>query len=411
MVLIAFCSFDSPDSQSVDLLMTSFLKQIFQIRGSITKEVEDLYNLYFSKGTRPSLAEICKLLDAVLSEYEKSYIVLDALDELFDEAKRLKLLETIKGLKANPKLMVTSRQLDNIGSLFGESLGCIVCDGCGNENLEVYNHCDDCEDTDFCEDCLKKGVVFDTDGGHYLTKRFSSMKIRISARPEDIESYINKRIEIEGDLHRFVEKRRGLREQILDTVVEKAKEMFVPINIFIKSSWCSKRSRFLLARFHMDSLADCLTIGEVLHALEHLPKEINNTYDQAMTRIEKLSANRQRAVKKLLLWVSFAERPLKIAELEHATAIAHGMTKIGKDYILSAKVLTSMSAGMVIIDESEYVRLTHETAEGYFKEKRKVLFPVGETEVTESCIAYLQLEVFNQGPCTGPDEAKEFEER
>ena len=66
---------------------------------------------------------------------------------------------------------------------------------------------------------------------------------------------------------------------------------------------------------------------------------------------------------------------------------------------------------MVIIDESEYVRLTHETAEGYFKEKRKVLFPTGETEVTESCIAYLQLEVFNQGPCTGPDEAKEFEER
>jgi len=161
----------------------------------------------------------------------------------------------------------------------------------------------------------------------------------------------------------------------------------------------------------MDSLADCLTIKEVLHALEHLPKEINNTYDQAMTRIEKLSANRQRAIKKLLLWVSFAERPLKIAELEHATAISRGMAEIGKDYILSAKVLTSMSAGMVIIDESEYVRLTHETAEGYFKEKRKVLFPTSETEVTESCIAYLQLEVFNQGPCTGPDEAKEFEER
>jgi hypothetical protein len=162
----------------------------------------------------------------------------------------------------------------------------------------------------------------------------------------------------------------------------------------------------LLAKFHMDSLADCLTIGEVLHALEHLPKEINNTYDQAMARVEKLSANRQRAVKKLLLWVSFAERPLKIAELEHAIAITRGMTKSGKDYILSAKVLTSMSAGMVIIDESEYVRLTHETAEGYFKEKRKVLFPTGETEVTESCIAYLQLEAFNQGPCTGPDEAK-----
>ena len=76
VVLIAFCSFDSPDSQSVDLLIASFLKQIFQIRGSITNEVEDLYNLYFLEGTRPSLPEICKLLDAVLSEYEKATLFL-----------------------------------------------------------------------------------------------------------------------------------------------------------------------------------------------------------------------------------------------------------------------------------------------------------------------------------------------
>lgn len=393
VVLVAFCSFDSPDSQSVDLLMASFLKQLFQIRGSITKEAEDLYVSHSTTSTRPPLSEICKLLDAVLSEYERCYIVLDALDELFDESKRLKLLESIKGLKANPKLMVTSRQLDSIGSLFGEPLGYIVCNGCGNDNMEVYHHCDDCKDIDACEDCLKNGVVFDTDGGHYLSKRFSSVKIQIAAQPEDIESYINKRIEIEYDLRRFVERRPGLREQILETVVEKAKEMF------------------LLAKFHMDSLVDCLTVGEVLDALDHLPKEINHTYDQAMARIEKLSANRQRAVKKLLLWVTYAERPLKIAELEHATAIARGMKEIGKDYILSGKVLTSMSAGMVIIDESEYVRLTHETAEGYFKEKRKVLFPAGETEIAESCIAYLQLEVFDQGPCTGPDEAKGFEER
>ena len=172
------------------------------------------------------------MLNAVLSEYEKSYIVLDALDELFNEAKRLKLLETIKGLKANPKLMVTSRQLDSIGSLFREPLGYIIRDSCGNENLEVYNHYNNCEDMDFYKDCLKKGVVFNTDGGHYLTKRFSSMKIQISAQLEDIESYINKRIEIKGDLHRFMEKRRGLREYIVGTVVEKAKEMFVPINIF-----------------------------------------------------------------------------------------------------------------------------------------------------------------------------------
>lgn len=169
--------------------------------------------------------------------------------------------------------------------------------------------------------------------------------------------------------------------------------------------------RFLLARFHMDSLADCLTFGELENALNNLPQAINDTYDQAMIRIEKLSANRRRAVKRLLLWLSHAERPLTIKELEHATAVSRGVREINEEHIVSSKVLTSLSAGLVIIDENERVRLTHKTAEDYFSKHRTDLFTGGDIEIAECCLAYLRLSVFESGPCSGPDESKMFEAR
>jgi ankyrin repeat protein len=157
--------------------------------------------------------------------------------------------------------------------------------------------------------------------------------------------------------------------------------------------------RFLLARFHMDALADCLTIREIENALGSLPQGINDTYDQVMERIEKLSVNRRRAVKRLLQWVSYSKRPLTLEELEHAIAVSRGTRELLTDHIISAKVLTSLSAGIVIVDENERVRLTHKTAEDYFTNRRAAFFSNGDVEITESCLAYLQLAIFESGPC------------
>jgi ankyrin repeat protein len=149
----------------------------------------------------------------------------------------------------------------------------------------------------------------------------------------------------------------------------------------------------------MDALADCLTISEIKNALTSLPLGINDTYDQVMQRIEKLSVNRRRAVKRLLQWVSYSKRPLSLRELEHAIAVSRGAQELQAEHIISAKVLTSLSAGIVIVDENERVRLTHKTAEDYFTNRRAAFFSDGDVEITESCLAYLQLATFESGPC------------
>lgn len=149
----------------------------------------------------------------------------------------------------------------------------------------------------------------------------------------------------------------------------------------------------------MDALADCLTTSDIEFALSSLPQGINDTYEQALERISKLSVNRRRAVMRLLQWVSYSKRPLTIAELEHAIAISRGAREMQTGHIISAKVLTSLSAGIVIVDENERVRLTHKTAEDYFTTRRTTLFPNGDVDIAESCLTYLQLFTFETGPC------------
>jgi ankyrin repeat protein len=389
LVLIAFCSFNSADSQSLEHLVASLLKQIAQAQKTIPVGVQKLFKKHHVSETRPTLDELRDLLSNELAKSPKAFILLDALDELADDSKRIALLDTLFKLKSKPKIMLTSRKIESIANRFGYTMDGIYCDGCAKKHLDIYHHCEDCVDFDYCADCLEK-----TEGvGHVFVPRYSSIKLRIAAQPEDIQSYVNRRIDIEEDLRQFVERQPKLRFQILETIVENAQDMF------------------LLARLHMDALADCLTPSQLQAALSTLPNGIDATYDNAMARIEKLSRNRQRMVKKLLMWVSYAQRPMSVQELEHATAISRGARVIPPDTIVSARVLTSLSAGLVIIDEDDYVRLTHKTAETYFTGKRATLFPQGDVEVAECCLAYLQLQDFANGPCVGPDESDDFDAR
>ena len=115
--------------------------------------------------------------------------------------------------------MVTSRQVESISSRFG-TIG-VLCDGCSKESPEIYYHCEDCWDFDYCEDCHR-----DTSSHpHTFTKSYSSRKLQISAQPEDIESYIVRRIEVEEDLNGIIRANHGLQDRILDEIVDNAKDM------------------------------------------------------------------------------------------------------------------------------------------------------------------------------------------
>ncbi|KAH7394274.1 ankyrin repeat-containing domain protein [Phaeosphaeria sp. MPI-PUGE-AT-0046c] len=329
LVLVLFCSYDTVDSQSVENLVASLLKQVVQSRKSVPHKLQEKFKEHSAAGTKPKLAEVLEILNGNRSVplFWTSYIISKEDPRSWLRRGRSRAYQAVSApleyyvtdaAKTLPRSITTARTV------------------------------------------MTLIIAKTADKTYHLTHIHSPRGI---------------------DLNRIIGGNHDLQDSILSQIIDNAKDMF------------------LLARFHMDALADCLTIVDIEHALGSLPQGINDTYEQALERISKLSVNRRRAVMRLLQRVSYSKRPLTIAELEHAIAISRDAQELRKDHIISAKVLTSLSAGIVIVDENERVRLTHKTAEEYFISRRTLLFPDGDVEITESCLAYLQLLMFESGPC------------
>jgi hypothetical protein len=107
----------------------------------------------------------------------------------------------------------------------------------------------------------------------------------------------------------------------------------------------------------MNALLEQDTQRGVLHALDKLPNEIDQIYDEAMERIEQQS-NTKELAKRVLSWVIYASRPLSLKELQYALAVSPKMTEMDPLDLVFEWKLTSVCAGLVVIDkEQQVVRL------------------------------------------------------
>ena len=113
--------------------------------------------------------------------------------------------------------------------------------------------------------------------------------------------------------------------------------------------------RFLLAQLHLDSLVSKTNRREVRRALANLPKEVDKTYDEAMKRIQiQVEDDRELAIR-VLSWIAYSYRPLSTLELQYALAITPGMTAMDFDALEDVDLLTSVCAGLVVIDEESTI--------------------------------------------------------
>ena len=389
-VLIAYCGYNEAKSQSIDNLIAALTKQIIQIQPDVSKELKKMYRSHSKTETFPPLAELVKVFQDEIAKFQKCFIIVDALDEILDENKRLQLLEIL--VNGNANLLVTSRYLDSIEELFAAETD---CDGCEAESLQILYHCKQCADYSFdlCEKCREKGETCPNED-HYVIKKFAATSIDIKATQSDVRNYVQWRIDHEPRLLDSVTKKKALREEIAATLVQQSSGMF------------------LLARLHMDALATKRTSKAIQDTLQNLPTKIKDTYEQAMTRIEQKNNDDDRKMAmNLLLWIAFARRPLTVGEIEHATSISPKTREIDPDDIVSAKDLTSLCAGLVIIDASNILRLVHFSAQNYLFENRERWFSNGDLVIARHCLTYLSFKEFENGPCSGPHEREDFKRR
>jgi hypothetical protein len=158
--------------------------------------------------------------------------------------------------------------------------------------------------------------------------------------------------------------------------------------------------RFLLASLHIDSLAREPTVGHIELALQNLPSGLDETYKQAMIRIESQGGGFRELAKKGLFWAIHAKRTLSTAEVQHAVAVEPGKPGLNGKFIPNIEIIGSICAGLVTIDtQSDVVRLVHYTTQEYFEQTQKDWFPNAETDITITCVTYLSFRTFESGFC------------
>ncbi|XHG04001.1 hypothetical protein AWENTII_007284 [Aspergillus wentii] len=207
-----------------------------------------------------------------------------------------------------------------------------------------------------------------------IFKNNHSSFLEIRALNDDLRSYIGGQV---VKMQPFISDDAILKTQIMNAIVEAVDGMF------------------LLARFHLDSLRDKVTRGEVKTALESLPtgsEAYEKMYANAMVRIQRQTEGHKGLAMRTLTWIVCTQKPLTTHELQGALAVKGNMKTLCKDDLPDLALVISVCSSMVTVDKkSNIIRLVHFTAQEYFLRNWEHWFPNAHSEVASMCLTYLTI--------------------
>ncbi|KAJ7431081.1 ankyrin repeat-containing domain protein [Mycena galericulata] len=195
--------------------------------------------------------------------------------------------------------------------------------------------------------------------------------LQIHAMPKDIRKYVDAQIDLSPHLPKHMQKKPQLRENIHKKITDTVDGMF------------------LLAKLHIESLSTKLSVGAIQEALEELPKNLHDTYNIAMHRIEAQTEDSRRTARSTLIWVANAKRPLRVSEITAALAIKPGARSLNEDYLIDIETILSVCAGLVTVDKQSVLRLVHYTTQEYLDKIQAKRFPDAQTEITCTLLTFL----------------------
>lgn len=107
----------------------------------------------------------------------------------------------------------------------------------------------------------------------------------------------------------------------------------------------------------------------------------------------------EQLAKRVLAWITCAERPLTTLELQHALAVEINESLLDEDNMPQVEDMVSVCAGLVTVDEESggIIRLVHYTTQEYFERMQNVWFPEAQFDITAACTAYLSFKTFESG--------------
>ena len=114
--------------------------------------------------------------------------------------------------------------------------------------------------------------------------------------------------------------------------------------------------------------------------------ELGDVYGATIARIKAQDGDKSRLGMAALMWISHAERPLKVDELCHALGVELGSTDFNIGNIPSMSTLVSCCQGLIAVDKgASTVRLIHFTLQEYLSAHHDI-FSRPHSTMAEVCL-------------------------
>ncbi|KAK4444779.1 hypothetical protein QBC34DRAFT_384994 [Podospora aff. communis PSN243] len=223
-----------------------------------------------------------------------------------------------------------------------------------------------------------------------IFEKSGSTEMEIRADDEDVQRYIEGHIE--EYLPTFVHHDQELRQLIKTKISEAASGVF------------------LIAYLSLRALGD-------KHSRKDLKTELNDlhdrgpscnrsrAYDKTMDLINRQQEGWRKLARRVLGWVTYAERPMTALELQHALAVESNTSEMDAENLTSVEDMISVTAGLVMMEkETNIIRLVHFSTREYLRNREELSAEAFDSEIAKMCGIYLGFATFASGACNSHDE-------
>ena len=129
---------------------------------------------------------------------------------------------------------------------------------------------------------------------------------------------------------------------------------------------------------------------------------LDSVYAQTLKQVRDQSGDRSRVGIEVMMWISHAERPLRIDELRHALAVEMGSTDLDSENIPPEDTVIGSCLGLAVVDaDTSTVRLIHHTLQEYLS--RPGIIPNCHKTLGEKCLTYLNSKLVRCVPVNNLD--------
>ncbi|KAF5001201.1 hypothetical protein FGRMN_1225 [Fusarium graminum] len=331
-IAYVYCAFQPGHKQTVQAFLASILEQLARRQPLLSKNIRTLHEKHNRKGTRPTLQEICDILEKTAKTYSRVFILIDALDEYQENRQSgdnwQRFLDEIFDLQSKTKasLFATSRFIPPI------------------------------------------------------IKRFqNNTTLEIRAKDEDLYKYIDQNI---SRLPGFVRHRDGIQDGVRDWILRSTDGMFLIADLLLNSLMDKLTPNAILESLQERPRDTNAYEFAYSKALDRIEAQLPGYRLLAKQTILFIAFTKRPLTCRELQQALAARSGLSGFDDDNLSAL--------EDIVRSCVGLVTVDT------HSDIIRLVHYTTQEFFEKHQDLLCENTQIELTEACINSISLDLLQE---------------